>query len=213
MSVDRTSDPPRPSPVLAWLQSLPRKEYESDALVVAHGSDAPMLGYLEDGLVKGVVRPRHGSIRQATVSIVGEGHWLGLECLSDGYNLEYRALTECRLRLVPRDLLLAAGNDAILRAVALDASWVLSRTIHLTYIGRLGLERRVLSRLCDLREATRLPEIRITHEDLASLVGVHRNRLGEALRRFQEQGLLECGYGEILLGDLDALQKAYEASD
>ena len=65
-------------------------------------------------------------------------------------------------------------------------------------------------RLCDLREACNLPEVRITHEDLASLVGVHRNKIGVSLKRLSEKGLLSTGYGEIRLGSLEELERAYQ---
>lgn len=197
-------------PLSVFLASCPREEHDADATLISSGAQAPRLGWVEEGLVRGVLRPRHGPIREANIAVVGDRHWIGLECISEGLNVEWRAMTPVRVRLFPwKDVEPTLAREA-LQALLHEASWVLNRTLHLNYISRLTLDQRVLSRLCDLREACSLPEIAITHEDLASLVGVHRNKVGIALKRLQARGLLSMGYGEIHLGPLDALEKAYQ---
>ncbi|RKY16384.1 MAG: hypothetical protein DRQ55_18105 [Planctomycetota bacterium] len=156
-----------------------------------------------------MLRPSHGPIREANVGIAGDSHWFGLECVAEGYNVAWRALTDCRVRLFRWSDVREQLPGEVVTALLHEASWVLNRTMHLNYIARLPLDQRVLSRLCDLREACSLPEIAITHEDLASLVGVHRNKIGVSLKRLQAQGLLTMGYGEIHLGSLKALEQAY----
>jgi CRP-like cAMP-binding protein len=193
----------------AFLSSATRIEHDAGETIVPSGPEDPCIGYVEEGLAKGVLLPRHGPIRQANVGIAGDRHWLGLECIAEGYNVAWRALTDCRVRLFRWNTVRHDLPSAVSSALLHEASWVLNRTMHLNYIARLPLDQRVLSRLCDLREACSLPEIAITHEDLASLVGVHRNKIGVSLKRLQAKGLLTMGYGEIHLGALDVLEKAY----
>ena len=200
--------PPMDDTTVAFLAGLPRREYGPDELVLEQGGP-PTLGIVFDGLVKGLVRPQHSNIEQAVLCVVGEGRWLGLECLEEDHILEYRTLTDTRLALIDRDVFWRDAPEAVLRTLLREAGHIIARTVHLGYIGRLELERRVLSRLCDLREATSMPEVRITREDLASLVGAHRNKVGEALKRLEARGLVECGYGEILVGQLEQLHAAW----
>jgi len=196
--------------LLAFLATAPLIEREADEVIVRHGAGEAMIGVVEAGLVKGVLRPRYGPIRAANLAVVGDGHWFGLECLAEGLNIEWRCMTECRVRVFTWPGSTASLPRGVLAALLEESAWVLNRTLHLNYIGRLPLDQRVLSRLCDLREACSLPEVRITHEDLASLVGVHRNKIGVSLKRLAHQGLLSTGYGEIRLGSLEDLEAAYQ---
>lgn len=193
-----------------FLTSAPRLEVEPGDTLIRSGAAEPRLGWIEEGLVKGVLHPKHGPIRHANIAIVGDRHWFGLECIAEGLNVEWCAMTPCRARVFAWREVEQRLPPAVLRALLVESSWVLNRTLHLNYIGRLPLDQRVLSRLCDLREACALPEVAITHEDLASLVGVHRNKIGVSLKRLAAKGLLTTGYGEIHLGPLEQLEQAYQ---
>lgn len=205
---------PIPPALAAFLGRATLADHDAGTTLVPSGSARLQIGHVLEGLVKGVLHPRHGPIREANIAIAGDGHWIGLECIAEGLNVEWRALTDCRVRLFTWADAKPGLPAEVLSALLHEASWILNRTLHLNYLSRLGLDQRVLSRLCDLRESCSLPEIAITHEDLASLVGVHRNKIGVSLKRLQAKGLLTMGYGEIHLGPLDALERAYhEAAD
>lgn len=50
--------------------------------------------------------------------------------------------------------------------------------------------------------------VRLPQRTLAAMLGVHRQALNRTVRAFEEQGLVELGYGTILLRDLFALRAA-----
>lgn len=184
-------------------------QLEAGERVTKQRDGSPQLGFVIEGMLKGVVHPQHGTIDHTLVSVVGDEQWFGAECIPSGHNIEYVTMIESRVRLFPLSWFHNDAPEAVVRAVLYDAAWELARTLPLHYIGKLTLRQRVLSRLCDIRDVSSLPEIKITHGDLASLVGVHRNKVGIVLRELEDEGLVECHYGEILLGPREALFEAY----
>ena len=54
-------------------------------------------------------------------------------------------------------------------------------------------------------------EIRVRHEDLATMLGVSRVAVGKALKKLQAEGLLETGYGRIHLRGVAALAEWVDA--
>ena len=186
-------------------------EVDAAQCVLAAGSDAPKVGYLLDGMLKGVVYPRFGHIRSAVLNVVGDRHWFGIEAIATGHNIEYVSLVSSRYYLFGLDWFEQAPPPVV-RAILHDVSWEYARYMPVNYINKLTLRQRVLSKLCDLREASSLPEIHITHEDLASLVGVHRNKIGAVLKDLEAEGLVEAHYREILLGSHEELLRSYRES-
>jgi DNA-binding GntR family transcriptional regulator len=56
--------------------------------------------------------------------------------------------------------------------------------------------------------------LRITQQELAYLVGLSRQRVNEALRALQAQGMIRVEYGGLRVLDLDALRsRVFPRSD
>ena len=51
------------------------------------------------------------------------------------------------------------------------------------------------------------PEFRFTHEQLAAMVGTHRETATKVLNEWREQGLIELKRGKIILLDLESLRQ------
>ena len=54
-------------------------------------------------------------------------------------------------------------------------------------------------------------EVRCTHEELAHLVGVHRETVTKILNEFRQQGVIDLGRGNIILHNLVELKLLSEA--
>lgn len=78
-----------------------------------------------------------------------------------------------------------------------------------------SVPQRIASTVCTLAQDTprsgmwaRGPQISLTHEQLAALVGTSRETATKVLGEFAEQGLLRLGRGRITVVDLAGLQAA-----
>ena len=81
----------------------------------------------------------------------------------------------------------------------------------------LGLLPRLAKRLCQLvgREAAvagQSPEIRVSQETLAEMVGASREAVNKQLARLREIGLIRTGRGRVTILDLDRLRAIAFAS-
>ena len=63
------------------------------------------------------------------------------------------------------------------------------------------IERRCLRWLLTLQDRIGTPELPVTHEILADMLGVRRAYLTEVLGRMQREGLIEIGHGRLTLPD------------
>jgi CRP-like cAMP-binding protein len=60
------------------------------------------------------------------------------------------------------------------------------------------------------RRADGLPEVALAHADLAEVAGMARETVTRHLRRWQAQGLVDCGLRSIAVRDLEALRRLAE---
>jgi CRP-like cAMP-binding protein len=60
------------------------------------------------------------------------------------------------------------------------------------------------------RRADGLPQVALAHADLAEVAGMARETVTRHLRRWQAQGLVECGLRSIAVRDLEALRRLAE---
>lgn len=57
------------------------------------------------------------------------------------------------------------------------------------------------------------PEVRCTHEELAHMVGVHRETVTKVLNEFRQRELIDLGRGRVILRNLPGLQAMRNVSD
>lgn len=177
------------------------------------GDRGGTLAYVVEGLVRGAWNaPFIAPENRATTLVAGDGRWIGADAFKYGRNLfRYVALTDTTAAIVPlawlrdeapRDLLVDA-----LRCVSLD--WCTSASI--LGLGSDTLERRAMLLLYNLFRLHPRPEIEVRQRDLAELLGVTRQTLQPVLKRIQRAGLIDLGYGEIVVGDAEALLAELQA--
>ena len=165
------------------------------------------VAYVVEGLVRGgwnrpFIAPRH----QATTIVAGDGRWVGVDAFKYGANLFlYEALTLTTATVVPLSFLVGEAPRALLvhalRCVSLD--WCATSSVQ--GLGRTSLERRTILLLYNLFRLHPRAEIEVRERDVAELLGVARQSLHPVLKRLEQRGLVALGYGEILVGEADAL--------
>ena len=165
------------------------------------------LAYVLEGLVRGAWNaPFIAPANRATTIIAGDGRWVGADAFKYGANLfRYDALTLTSASIVPLEFLCDEAPRALLvdalRCVSLD--WCTSASV-LSFESET-LERRTMLLLYNLFRLHPRPEIEVRQKDVAELLGVARQTLQPVLKRLTRAGFVDVGYGEIVVGDAEAL--------
>lgn len=168
------------------------------------------LAYVLEGLVRGAwhgpfIAPDH----RATTLVAGDRRWVGADAFKYGTNLyRYDALTPTSAAVVPLSYLKTEAPRGILldalHCVAVD--WCTAASV--LGLGSHTLRRRTLLLLYNLARLHPRPEIEVRQQDVAELLGVARQSLQPVLKRLDRDGLVTVGYGEIVVGDSEALLAA-----
>ena len=167
------------------------------------GDPASAAFLIESGQVE--VYRRTGSSRRV-VSRVGPGSVLGdIAMFGDGpYISSAQAVDRVRAFRFDRDRLL----PELARHPAICLRWLVAglrqlegtqrRVIHL-------MHKTVLGQVADLltEEADERGEVLLSQATIATLLGVSRQSVNEALSRLREQGAVETGYRQIRVVDSD----------
>jgi CRP-like cAMP-binding protein len=211
-------DPPRFPPAVTspdiaglLLRFPPRKFGRGETIILNTRHQEPAgpgtLAYVVEGLVRGAwhgpfIAPDH----RATTIVAGDGRWVGADAFKYGANLyRYDALTPTSAAIVPLEYLETEAPRAILldtlRCVSVD--WCTAASV--LGLGSHTLRRRTLLLLYNLARLHPRPEIEVRQQDVAELLGVARQSLQPVLKRLEKEGLVTAGYGQIVVGDADAL--------
>jgi CRP/FNR family transcriptional regulator len=171
------------------------------------GEEAAAVYLVETGLVE--VYRGEGSVRRV-VAHVGAGSVLGDISMFGGtpYISSTQAVTRVRVFRFARDQLLGE----LARNPAICLRWLVAGLRQLE-----GMQRRVirlmhktvLGQVADLlgEEADVRGDVHLSQTTIATLLGVSRQSVNEALGRLREQGAVETGYRHIRVLDPDRLQR------
>jgi CRP-like cAMP-binding protein len=177
-------------------------------------------------LKEGRVRLYHISPtgRELTLAVLEEGTIFGeMTLLGQQLHSNYaEAATPCLLCLMSREdvkaLLLDDPRIAyrLLETMSgrlLETERRLADTVFRHAPERVAAQLLAMPRAAGMRFGRqRAPEVRCTHEELASLVGVHRETVTKVLNDFRQRRLIELKRGRIVLQDLDGLRALGEQS-
>ena len=158
-----------------------------------------------------------------TTAMIDAGTIFGeMAILGQGMHDSYaEALTPCVLCLMSRDdvkRLLLGDQRVALRITETMGRRLLEAERRLSDFAFKSLPERIATILMTLaeREPSRFsiwpgrasrPELRFTHEQLAEMVGTHRETATKVLNDWREQGLIELKRGKVVLIDLEALRR------
>ena len=190
-----------------------------------HSDDQAEAAYaLTDGHVR-LYRLGAGA-REVTVSVHGQGEVLGMTTLTPGsvYGLYAEAMDDVEALVLGGDNLRSLIRQHPDMAVALTAQVSRqTRTLHerLSQLVFLEVSQRLALALLQLAQESQPegghPEQgsaqialrgRISHQDLAYVVGSTRETITKLLGDFRGRGLLDLGYRRIVIIDVNGLQDA-----
>ncbi len=179
-----------------------------------YGDRASDLYHVEAGQLKMVVFSNCG--KACLLAIAVGGDLVGDSCLIRGEHAETAiAMRPTVLTPIPRSLLLDALGDrrivegclAYLAARLSEQQEVIAAMVTMDSEQRLAATLLRLGRKLGRRVQHRLQiDQRITHEELAEMVGTTRSRIGYFLKRFLQLGLVEPVAGSFLAIDEARLQ-------
>ncbi len=143
-------------------------------------------------------------------TIFGEMALLG-QCLHQSYA---EALTPCLICLMSREdvqMLLLSDPRIASRITEILGQRLLAAERRLSSFVFQSLSQRLAHTLLELMRSTanvaQLPEVCITHEALAEMIGTHRETTTKLLNEFRTQGWVELRRGKIIIQDSEQLCK------
>ena len=212
-----------------WLATLPEAVRQavfkaSSVRTIAPGAalfeqDGPPTGLhgVFSGDIRVVGHSRDG--RAVIMGVIHPGEWVGyLSCL-DGLPHAYSGIARYGARtlsLAPADVARIFERDVATYRLLLAPELAAERKLAQFIIEGMGLPvvQRVAARLCDLgrwpygEDAGPVsPLDHISQEELAMSVGATRPRINEILRDLASRGMVELGYGRIVVRDVAALEQ------
>lgn len=183
-----------------------QREYPAKALLYRAGEPPRGVYGVLEGSFKIALTSRAG--QEATVTVVGDGGWLGEAALFEGepYLANCTALRASRVLFLPGEALLAFCDrwPVVYRNLLQDASEKLKQACWMSMQHMLrGPELRLAYRLQILPEllaAAPLQEWvhlknRLSHELLAQMLGLSRPRLSQAMKILELEGIVSGGHG------------------
>lgn len=171
-----------------------------NASVYAAGEDGEAVYFIESGQVKLVMLSAEG--KECLLAVLTEGDVFGELCLSglNERNESAIAMEKTVIRVIPcAQVFERLGRAALLEGFMLYLTVrIADQQTVITNLMTVDSEQRLGQTLLDLAQrlgkqdprSIRI-EQRLTHEELASMVGTTRPRISEFLRRFREMGLIE----------------------
>jgi len=212
-----------------WLATLPETvrqavlESSSIRTIEPGGSlfeqDGPPTGLhgVFSGEIRVIAHSREG--RAVIMGVIRPGEWVGfLSCL-DGLPHVYSGVARhgaTTLSLSQADIVKIFERDVATYRLLLAPELAAERKLHQFMIEGIGLPliQRVAARLCDLGRWPYGPDAGpissldyISQEELAMSVGATRPRINEILRELAKRGMVELGYGRIVVRDITALEQ------
>ena len=163
------------------------------------------------GRVKVVVRSADGA--ELTLTVVQPGGMLGELSVADGgpRSADAEALDDCRLLLVPNDLIVELSSrvpsvtQALMSSIAATLRRLTEAASDLVF---LDLPRRVAKVLLGQpRGDDEVIELKMSQEELAHQVGGSRQSVNAALRGFERRGWIEVRDRAVTLRQAEALAR------
>jgi CRP/FNR family cyclic AMP-dependent transcriptional regulator len=148
--------------------------------------------------------------KELTLNVLGTGEFFGEIALLDGKGRSATAAARdaCELLFIGRSEFMSFYRErpeAMMRVVELLCERVRRATDYIADATFLGLSRRLAKRLLLLLENAPQADLRISHAELASMLGVSREQVSRQLSVWSEKGILDQGRGRLAVRDRAAL--------
>lgn len=199
--------------LLALTDDREIRQYEKRDLIYSEGQSARWLFFIVSGKVKSFRTNDIG--KELITKVSGAGDFLGIIPLLQNirYTDSAMALEPCEVRLIPKEDFLKLVFSQ--KEVSANMIKVLARQIeeteqHLLHLAYDAVREKVAGALVMLSEqynhegVSRIPMLR---EDLASIAGTAKETVIRTLSEFKEDGFIEIEGNDIIIRDLNSLNK------
>ncbi len=188
-------------------------EYNKGEIIAKHGSFASHVIFLHEGLVK--VYLEHGN-QKLILKIISPGNLIGLSSLTEGEEVfQYSAAAYQRsiAQLIDlttfKQLIRENGHFAskVISILGENSNQINNRFFCLTQRQSYGRLADLL--LCLAGRVFKSPqfELDLTRKELAELAGMSTENVIRILKKFQDEDLVVLNGKNILLNDVEALQR------
>lgn len=196
-------------------ERAPMKRVPSGTIFYTQEQATEVLFILKEGRVRLYHLEPDG--RMLTLAILEEGAIFG-EMTLLGQRLQNsfaEAITPCLLCLMSREdvkALLLSDPRIAFRLMEMIGQRLVDTEQRLSAMAFKHAPERIAAQLIQLAQQRRRwlgrktsPEVRCTHEELAQLVGVHRETVTKVLNEFRQQELIDLHRGRVILLDVSGL--------
>jgi CRP/FNR family cyclic AMP-dependent transcriptional regulator len=195
------------------------RTYPAGAVIFREGAPGDSLYVVIEGSVRVALHSAAGE--EATLALLGPGEFLGDLALLDGRPRSASAIASqpTKTLVVTRSDFIAWLSGRVSAALALleTLSMRVRRTDEaLADLAFLDLPHRLAKRLLDLAAAhpemqaggavSEKARLRVTQNELASMLGVSRESVNKQLNLFAREGWIQLGRGSVTLVDPEALR-------
>jgi CRP/FNR family cyclic AMP-dependent transcriptional regulator len=162
------------------------------------------------GRVAFTVDSMHG--KELILNVLGPGEFFGEIALLDGKGRTATAVVRdtCRLLFIARKEFMAFFGErpeAMSHIIELLCSRLRRSTEYIADTAFLDLSRRLAKQLVNLDDGSpREAALRVSHAELAAMLGVSRERVSMQLAAWSDRGILDQRRGQVVIRDRLALQ-------
>lgn len=189
------------------MRSFRKKDMIFEAEATPH-----WLYFIQSGSVKLYKNNEFG--KELITRIYSEGEFFGYYALINetAYDHSAVALTDCELRLIPKDdfrMLLYNNREFAAQFIKILSNSLSTAEQDLIELAYSSVRRKVANALVAFATAQPgqdRPEIKVSRDDLAARAGTAKETLIRTLSDFKSEGILDIDGGVILIKDLDKLE-------
>ncbi len=184
--------------------------YNANKMIYHQGDLAECFYFLKKGRVKIFMTSENGT--QKTLSVIEKGAILGEAAFFDGRPRisSAMAVTKCEVVMVSKNML----TDMIRRnpQTAMELFKLQAQTIrmlslqvdNMTFVSSTG---RIIKYLISALETTQSNTIKVTHEEMANIVGVSRVSISKCISKLSKEGIIGTGYRHIYIQNAEKLKE------
>jgi CRP/FNR family cyclic AMP-dependent transcriptional regulator len=195
------------------LKRTRRRRFPAGRILFQQGDAGDGLYGILAGRVAFTVDSEDG--KELILNVLGPGEFFGEIALLDGKGRTATAVTRdtCHLLFIARSEFMSFFGErpeAMSRVIELLCARLRRSTDYIADATFLDLSRRLAKQLVNLAPhddaSSRAAAVRISHAELASMLGVSRERVSMQLAVWSDKGILDQGRGHLVVVDRQALQ-------
>lgn len=190
-----------PGTLSAIFESMPMiRVFNKGSMIYSQGDDAECFYYLKSGRVRIFISDENGS--EKTVSVAEGGAIIGEAAFFDGLPRisSARAITRCETVSVTKNVLtdiIRRSPSSAFEIFRMQAQTIRLLSAQVDSISFISAKKRLSNLLHDCIEREKNLSVKMTHEEIASYIGVSRITVSRLIGELASDGIIETGYREI----------------